>query len=300
VTKVRANGIEIEYEDGGRKEDPAVLTIMGYGSQLTRWKPSLYNGLAAKGLYVIRFDNRDVGLSTHLAQLSVPRMPELVAKAAAGEPIAPPYTLDDMAADAVGLLDALGIARAHVVGASMGGMIAQLVAIHYPERVKSLVSIMSTTGRRGLPAATPEASAAIFTGPPSSEREDRIATLVRQRRAIASPGYPPTDAELRAGAELDVDRAPYDPAGLVRQMAAIMAAPARNEMLKQLRMPTLVLHGRDDPLVPVECGRDTAASIPGAELVIVPGMAHDFSEALTPLYLQHVGGFIQRVEARSA
>jgi pimeloyl-ACP methyl ester carboxylesterase len=300
MAQVRANGIEIEFESFGREGDPAVLLIMGFGSQLTRWRESLCRALAAKGLFVIRFDNRDVGKSTHLKDLAVPRMSELVAKAVAGEPIDPPYTLDDMAADAAGLLDALGIGRAHIVGASMGGMIAQLVAIRHAERTKSLVSIMSTTGRRDLPQSSPEAFAAITTPPPSAEREDRIATLIALRKVIGSPGYPATEEELRSGAEVDVDRVPYDPVGLVRQMAAILAAPPRNELLKTVRVPTLVLHGADDPLVRVEAGRDTAASIPGAELVVAPGMAHDFTEALTPVYSKHLGDFVVRVEAARA
>lgn len=296
MAKVPANGIEIEFESFGREGDPAVLLIMGFGSQLTRWRVSLCEGLAAQGLRVIRFDNRDVGKSTHLSDLRVPRLPELMMKAAAGEPVDPPYTLDDMAADCAGLLDALGIERAHIVGASMGGMIAQLFAIHYPQRTRSLVSIMSTTGRRDLPPSTPEALAAISTPPPSGEREDRIESLIALRKVIGSPGYPATEEELRASAEVDVDRAPYDPAGLVRQMAAILAAEPRNAALGKVTAPTLVLHGAEDPLVRVEGGRDTAASIPGAELVIVPGMAHDFTEALTPVYLEHIGGFIRRVE----
>lgn len=296
MAKVPANGIEIEFESFGREGDPAVLLIMGFGSQLTRWRVSLCEGLAAQGLRVIRFDNRDVGKSTHLSDLRVPRLPELMMKAAAGEPVDPPYTLDDMAADCAGLLDALGIERAHIVGASMGGMIAQLFAIHYPQRTRSLVSIMSTTGRRDLPQSTPEALAAISTPPPSGEREDRIESLIALRKVIGSPGYPATEEELRASAEVDVDRVPYDPAGLVRQMAAILAAEPRNAALGKVTAPTLVLHGAEDPLVRVEGGRDTAASIPGAELVIVPGMAHDFTEALTPVYLEHIGGFIRRVE----
>lgn len=296
MAKVPANGIEIEFESFGREGDPAVLLIMGFGSQLTRWRVSLCEGLAALGLRIIRFDNRDVGKSTHLSDLRVPRLPELMMKAAAGEPVDPPYTLDDMAADCAGLLDALGIERAHIVGASMGGMIAQLFAIHYPQRTRSLVSIMSTTGRRDLPQSTPEALAAISTPPPSGEREDRIESLIALRKVIGSPGYPATEEELRASAEVDVDRAPYDPAGLVRQMAAILAAEPRNAALGKVTAPTLVLHGAEDPLVRVEGGRDTAASIPGAELVIVPGMAHDFTEALTPVYLEHIGGFIRRVE----
>ncbi|MBV9692451.1 MAG: alpha/beta fold hydrolase [Alphaproteobacteria bacterium] len=213
-----------------------------------------------------------------------------------GQKVDAPYTLDDMAADAVGLLDALGIAQAHIVGASMGGMIAQIVAGKYPARTRSLVSIMSTTGNPDVPRGTPEAYAAITTPPASLSREDRIAQGIKLWRVIGSPGYPATDAELKATVEEAMDRAPYDPAGIARQMAAIMASPPRNDILKNVRCPAMVLHGADDPLVPVEGGKDTAASISGAKLVIVPGMAHDFSNALVPIYLQYVGGFLTHVE----
>jgi pimeloyl-ACP methyl ester carboxylesterase len=180
----------------------------------------------------------------------------------------------------------------------MGGMIVQLAAIRHPKKVKSLVSIMSTTGRRDLPPARPEAMAALMTPPAGEGREDRIAAAMRTWTVIGSPGYRATPEELRANAERDVDRVPYEPTGGLRQMAAIIVAPPRNEMLNGLAVPALVIHGADDPLVHVEGGRDTAAAIPGAELVIVPGMAHDFTEALCPIYLAHVGGFIDKVEGR--
>jgi pimeloyl-ACP methyl ester carboxylesterase len=178
-------------------------------------------------------------------------------------------------------------------------MIAQIVAAKYPAKTKSLVSIMSTTGRADLPQGKPEAFAAITTPPASDSREDRIAAGLNVWKVIGSPGFPATDAELRAVVEEAMDRAPYDPAGIARQMAAIMASPARNEILKAVRCPSMVLHGADDPLVPVEGGRDTAASIAGCELVIVPGMAHDFTNALVPVYMEHVGGFVSRVEAKA-
>jgi pimeloyl-ACP methyl ester carboxylesterase len=299
MPQVRANGIDIEYESFGRESDPAILVIMGYAAQLSLWPDSFYHGLAAKGFRVIRYDNRDVGKSTHLLDKGTPDLKALIAKAVAGQPVEVPYTLDDMAADAAGLLDALGIDRAHIVGASMGGMIAQLAAIHHPAKTKSLVSIMSTTARRGLPPAKPEAMAALITPPASESREDLIAAGIKAWEAIGSPGYRASDAEIRARAERNVDRVPYEPTGFVRQMAAIIAAPPRNEMLKSVRVPALVLHGADDPLIPPEAGKDTAASIPGAELVIVPGMAHDCTEPLVPIYLKHIGEFVAKVEARA-
>lgn len=295
MPQVRANDIYIEFESFGRDSDPAVLLIMGFSGQLTLWPVSFCEGLANLGYRVIRFDNRDVGKSTHLSHLGAPDIAGLMAALMSGGEARAPYALDDMAADAAALLEALGIARAHIVGASMGGMIAQLFAINHPEKTRSLVSIMSTTGRRDLPPAKPEAMAALMTPPASTSREDRIAAAMNTWRTIGSPGYPATPEELRAAAERDIDRVPYAPDGIARQMAAIVAAPPRNEKLRAVTAPTLVIHGVDDPLVPVEGGKDTAASIPGAALVLVPGMGHDFTEALSPIYLEHVGGFIQRV-----
>jgi pimeloyl-ACP methyl ester carboxylesterase len=299
MPQAKANGISIEYESFGRDSDPTVLLIMGFAAQLTVWPVAFCQGLAAKGFRVIRFDNRDVGKSTHLSDKGAPNAAEMVAKMMSGQPIDAPYLLNDMAKDAVGLLDALHIKQAHIVGASMGGMIAQLVAADHPSHAKSLVSIMSTTGRRDLPQAKPEAMMAITQPPASNSRDDRIAAALKTWKVIGSPGYPATDTELRAFAEEQVDRVPYDPAGISRQMAAIFASPPRNDVLKNVRAPSLVIHGADDPLVPVEGGKDTAASIPGCKLVIVPGMAHDFTLALVPVYLKHVGDFVTGVEAKA-
>ncbi len=301
MPQMRANGIDIEYETFGRKTDPALLLIMGFSAQMTMWPVKLCEGLADRGFYVIRFDNRDIGKSTHLVGLGVPNVGEAMAKMMSGQSVTnAPYTLDDMAADAVGLLDGLGIKSAHIVGASMGGMIAQIIAAKYPLRTRSMVSIMSTTGRQGLPPAKPEAMAALTTPPASGSREDRMAAGRRIWKAIGSPGFPPTEEELEELLQREVDRVPYDPEGPARQMVAIIASPPRNEMLKTVRCPCLVIHGADDPLLPVECGKDTAACIPGCELVIVPGMAHDFTNALAPLYLEYIGNFARGVERKKA
>lgn len=299
MPQIAANGITIEYESFGRESDPALLLIMGFSGQLTMWPTALCEGLAAKGFRVIRFDNRDVGKSTHLIETGTPNIGELMAALMSGQPASAPYSLADMADDAAGLLKALGISQAHIVGASMGGMIAQLVAINHPELTRSLTSIMSTTGRRDLPPAKPEAMAALMAPPTSTEREDRILRTISTFRIIGSPGYPATDAEIRAFAEREIDRVPYEPTGIARQMAAIATAPPRNEMLKAVRAPALVIHGADDPLVPVDGGKDTAASIPGARLEIVPGMAHDFTDALLPVYLRLIGDFVTGVEAQA-
>jgi pimeloyl-ACP methyl ester carboxylesterase len=299
MPQVRANAVDIEYESFGEPSDPVILLIMGLGGQLTLWPETFCRSLAARGFRVIRFDNRDAGKSTHFVAAGAPNIGALMADAASGKPVQTPYALDDMAKDAIGLLDALGVARAHIVGASMGGMIAQLVAAHHPARAKSLISIMSSTGRRDLPPGRPEAMAALMTPLPSDSREDRIAASMKTWRIIGSPGFPATDAELRADAERDIDRIPYEPTGMARQMAAILVAPPRNGVLKSVSAPTLVIHGADDPLVPVEAGRDTAASIPGAELVVVPGMGHDITVALTPVLERHVGDFVAQVERRA-
>ncbi len=298
MPQVRANGIDIEYESIGRDGDPAILLINGFSTQLVGWPDSLFRGLAAEGFRVVRFDNRDIGKSTHLAELGVPDLGAMIATRNAGGWPTAPYALDDMAADAAGLLDALGINRAHVAGASMGGMIAQLVALNHPEKAKSLVSIFSTTGRPDLPPGKPEAFQAIMAPAASMDREDRIARNVEVMHVIGSPGFPASEEELRATAARGIDYAPFDPAGITRQMAAVLAARPRHDRLKALKIPALVIHGRDDPLIDVSGGEDTARSIPGAELLIVPGMGHDFRESVVPIYLKAIGEFVARVEAR--
>jgi pimeloyl-ACP methyl ester carboxylesterase len=224
---------------------------------------------------------------------------EAFAKAAGGQPIASAYKLSDMAADAAGILDALSIKDAHVVGASMGGMIAQMMALNYPARLRSLTSIMSSTGRPGLPPGKPEAMAVLTTAPANLERETRIAHAMKIWRTIGSqPVYAADDRELRAIAEREVDRTPYYPAGMSRQLVAVLSSPPRHEMLKDVRLPALVIHGADDPLVNVEAGKDTAASIPGARLKIIPGMGHDFTAKLVPVYLREISDFVAEVDAR--
>jgi len=300
MPQVRANGIDIEYESFGRDGDPLILLIMGFAAQLILWPEALCLGLAAKGFRVVRFDNRDVGKSTHFASLAAPDSRALLAEIMAGRRPDVPYSLDDMADDAVGLMDALRVERAHIVGASMGGMIAQLVAINHPDRTKSLTSIMSTTGRRDLPAGNRETLSVLFQPPKSSSRDDLIDASMLVQKALSSPGFPASEAEMRSTAERRTDRTPFDPGGLARQSAALIAAPPRNALLRELRCPTLVLHGADDPVIPAAAAKDTAESIPGAELVIVPGMGHDFAAALVPVYLKHIGDFVSKVEVDTA
>ena len=299
MPQVRANGIDIEYESFGRASDPLILLIMGFAAQLIFWPDPLCEGLAAKGFRVVRFDNRDIGNSTHFAGQSAPDPRALLAEVTAGRRPDVPYTLDDMADDALGLMDALGTKRAHVVGASMGGMIAQLVAINHPDRAKSLISIMSTTGRRDLPAGNPQTLSVLFRPPSSDSRNDLIEASLLVQRALSSPGFPVSEAEMNARAERRTDRAPFDLAGLARQSAALIVAPPRNALLRQVRCPTLVLHGADDPVIPAAAAKDTAESIPGAELVIVPGMGHDIPAGLVPTLVKHISDFVAKVEARA-
>ena len=271
---VKANGIELAYEDHGSRESPAMLLIMGLGGQLTQWPSEYVDALVARGFRVIAFDNRDIGLSTHFDGQPAPTMAEVATALMAGLRPKLPFTLTDMAADAVGLLDALGIDKAHLVGVSMGGMIAQLVAVEAPERTLSLTSIMSSTGNPAMPQGKPEALA-VLTGAPANDSEEALVDFgVLSVRAVESPAYPKDEQVLRERVRASVRRS-SNPAGVARQIAAILGDGDRRQRLARLRVPTLVIHGADDPLVPAACGEDTARSINGAELKIIPGMGHD-------------------------
>ena len=290
MAKASNGGVELEWDERGDPRAPAVLLIMGLGGQMTRWSEAFMAALVAHGLRTIRFDNRDVGLSTKFESHGLPDLAAIGAAAMMGRTPATPYTLEHMAADAVAVLDAAGVERAHVVGASMGGMIAQLVATEHPERVLTLTSIMSSTGNPSLPRATAAANAVLTTRPEGSDMAALVAHGVRAAKVIGSPGYPADDAILAERIRSDAERS-HHPAGFARQMAAIWANGDRRPRLAGVTAPTLVIHGADDPLVPVEGGRDTAASIPGATLVEVPGMGHDLPAALigriTDLIAEH-------------
>ena len=282
MATAKANGIELEYDVLGDPADPAMLLIMGLGAQLTDWPQEFCERLAGRGFRVIRFDNRDSGLSGGLDELGVPDLKAL----AGGDTRTVPYLLADMAADAAGLLDALEVERAHVVGVSLGGMIAQQLALDFPGRVRSLCSIMSTTGDRAVGRPTPEA-AALLARPAAPSRDDAIANAVAVSRTIGSPGFPGDPDELLRRATAKVDRA-YRPAGTARQYAAILASPDRTARLAEVRVPTVVIHGAEDPLIEVSGGRATAAAISGAELLVVPGMGHDLPEAAWPRILDAI------------
>src|SRR2546421_2398272 len=261
----RANGVEIAYEIFGAPEGRPLLLIMGLAAQMILWDDDLCAALAARGHRVIRFDNRDVGLSTKCDWAGMPDAAAAMQAALLGERVDAPYTLPDMAADAVGLLDALGIAAVHVVGASLGGMIAQAMAIAHPTRVLSLTSIMSSTGDRSLPPARPEAAAVLLL-PAPTDRAGNIERAVHVFRTIGSPGFPFDEARVRELAARSFDRC-FHPAGAARQLVAILASGSRKEALAAVAVPTLVIHGRDDPLIPVEAGLATARAVRGAELL---------------------------------
>lgn len=282
--KAAANGIELEYEAYGSADNPAVLLIMGLGVQLTMWPLPLVEQLVERGYYVIRYDNRDIGLSTKLDSAGVPEIPTIIAALMTGAKPDVPYLLTDMADDAVGLLDALGIKKAHIMGASMGGMIAQMVAAHNPDRVLSLTSIMSTTGNPALPPATPEAMAVLTQRPTSLDEEAIVAHGIKTQQVIGSPAYPADEAVLAEKVRSDFRRSFY-PAGFARQFAGIVASGDRRAALATITAPTMVIHGTDDPLVPLAGGRDTHATIPGAQIVEVPGMGHNLPEPLIPTIL---------------
>jgi pimeloyl-ACP methyl ester carboxylesterase len=292
MPNVTANGIRIEYDTFGKPGDQPLLLVMGLGGQMIQWHEEFCQQLAQRGHYVIRFDNRDVGLSTKLDEAGVPDIFGIVRAVASGEPVRVPYTLDDMADDAVGLLDALGIDGAHVCGASMGGMIAQTIAIRRPERVRSLVSIMSTTGHRDLPQAKPEVFSLLVT-PAPADRAGFIDHSVVLWRTIGSPGFPFDEQMTRERSALTYDRC-FHPAGPARQLAAILAHGSRREALRGVKVPALVIHGADDPLIPVEGGRDTAAAIPGAELIVIEGMGHDNPRPIWPRLVGAIADLTRR------
>jgi len=255
----------------GRADDPAMLLVMGLGAQLIDWPERFCAGLADQGYFVIRYDNRDAGLSAGMDE---------------------PYALTDLAADAIGLLDALDVPRAHLVGASMGGMIAQQVAIDHPDRVLSLSSVMSTTGDRSVGQATPEA-AAILLRPAATNRDEAIAASIASGRLLGSIGFDASEEALRRRAERKYDRA-YRPSGLHRQLAAIYASPDRTEALRGVAVPAVAIHGDLDPLIDISGGRATAEAIPGAELVVLPGVGHGIPADAIPAMVEAIARTARR------
>jgi len=269
-----ANGLELFYEEHGDRSNPPMLLVMGLGAQMTLWPDEFVEALAQRGFHVIRYDNRDIGLSEKLEGARAPGLKTQVIRQKLGVPAKVPYTLRDMADDGMALLGSLGIERAHVVGASMGGMIAQLMAVHHADRLLSLTSIMSTTGNPKLPQAEKHAMDALVKPVPSIREDDLVEHGLNIQRNIGSPGFPPEPERQRERVLAAVKRSTYPP-GLPRQLAAIIDDGDRRARLAQVTTPTLVLHGEDDPLVKLPAGEDTAASIPGAKLVTIKGWGHD-------------------------
>jgi len=295
MPNIAANGIRIEYDSFGDRGAEPLILVMGLGGQMLLWDELFCESLAKRGHFVVRFDNRDIGLSTHFDAHGVPDLIAVMTALATGQPISVGYTLDDMADDAVGLCDALGLSGAHFVGASMGGMIVQTVAIRHPTRVRSLVSIMSTTGNPALPPARPEILA-LLASPPPVGREANIDASVEMWKRIGSPGFPFDEALIRARSAQLYDRS-HHPAGQARQLAAIVAHGNRGPLLASVRAPTLVIHGTDDPLVPVAGGQDTAAAIPGAELLLIPGMGHDMPRPIFPKLVDAISSHAHKAGA---
>lgn len=281
---VTANGIRLAYEAFGDPANPAVVLVMGLGTQLIGWPMALCEGLVDRGFHVIRFDNRDIGLSEKFENAHIPQAATLMLRSKLRLPLNVPYTLDDMAKDCVGLLDALNIDRAHLVGASMGGMIGQIVAARFGERLHSFTSIMSTSGNPKVPMARPNVVMAMVKRSLGLEKITLASTMAYWRK-IGSPGYQPTDEELKKKILDSYYRSNY-PQGYSRHMAAVLASGSRVRLLKQITTPTLVIHGRDDALVSVEGGIDTARNIHGARLEIFDGMGHDLPKGLLPDFIE--------------
>jgi pimeloyl-ACP methyl ester carboxylesterase len=287
---VASTGIEIAYETFGAPGGRPLLLVMGLGAQMLVWHPDLCAALAAEHFFVVRFDNRDVGLSTHLHDAPPPNLDAAIN----GDVSSASYRLEDMADDAIGLLDALGLDQAHVVGASMGGMIAQTMAIRHPDRIRSLTSIMSTPGL-GIGASTPAAQAAFSALPPTT-RAERLEWAVAVNKVIGSPVYPVDEAWIREVAGQSYDRS-FDPTGVTRQVLAIYASGDRTAALAQVMAPALVIHGDADPVFQLPAGRATAAALPNAELLVVPGMGHDLPRATWPTLVAAISRLADRAEA---
>ncbi|MDR3212832.1 MAG: alpha/beta hydrolase [Azoarcus sp.] len=304
MSLIDIGNFKLEAVVHGRADAPAILLIQGLGTPLTRWPATMIDPLVEAGFRVITFDNRDVGLSSKMDDLGLPNIHSLMSiqpfawTLPSMFPALPiPYTLADMASDAVALLDALGIAAAHVVGASLGGMIAQLVAAYYSERCLSLTSIMSSSGNPMLPPPTPVALHSLFAPLPVARNEDAlIEDCVWRQKVLMSPGYPTPDEELRAMFTAEYRRGGFHPKGVVRQLATLLTAGDRRPLLMALRVPAMVLHGGDDPLLNLACGRDTAAAIPDGEFRVIEGMGHDFPNALGPEFAKAILTVAKRAE----
>ncbi|HEY9067529.1 MAG TPA: alpha/beta fold hydrolase [Burkholderiaceae bacterium] len=292
--QISANGIAIEVEDHGSPNGEPLLLVMGLGMQLVAWHEDFVASLVARGFRVIRFDNRDIGLSQRFDHLGVPNLMLDSFRFAVGLNVRSAYSIADMADDAVGVLDALGIRRAHVCGASMGGMIAQHMAARHPQRLKSVTLMMTTSGARRLPGPTLKVRSALISRPAQPHQIDSVIDhYVQLYRLIGSPGFPARDDELRSRLGRAVRRS-HRPQGTARQMVAIAADGNRSAWLDRIRLPVQIIHGRDDPLVPVAAGYDLATKIAGAEIDIIDGMGHDLPEPLWPRFTAGIANVAAR------
>ena len=297
MARARVNGIELEYKTFGDRGARPLLLIMGLGAQLVLWEEEFCAELVERGHYVIRYDNRDVGLSTKLEHAGAPNILEAMQAAAAGRPVEVAYTLDEMADDAAGLLDALELETAHVTGASMGGMIGQTLVLRHADRVRSLTSIMSTTGNPDLPLPQPDALGALMR-PRVKERDAAIEQAVSLQRMIGGTGFPFDQERARRTAARSYDRSFY-PVGVARQIAAVMASGNRAPLLGSVEAPTLVIHGDADPLVPLDGGRDTAQAIPGAELLVIEGLGHEMPPPVWPRIIDAISEHTEKAETQA-
>lgn len=292
--QVSANGIALEVEDHGPTSGEPLVLIMGLGMQLVAWPDEFVAMLVGRGFRVIRFDNRDIGLSQHFDHLGVPNVARDAFRHLFGLPVSSPYSIADLADDTAALLDVLGLASAHVCGASMGGMVAQHLAARHAARVKSLTLMMTTTGSRWLPGPSLKVRAALLSRPEDPRSLDSIVDhFVRLYRLIGSPGYPMEEGELRRRVALSVRRS-YHPQGVARQLVAIAADGNRTPLLRDIVAPTQVIHGNHDPLVPVAAGRDLVQRIAGAQADFIDGMGHDLPAALWPRFVDDIAGVAAR------
>ncbi len=292
--QIAVNGIALEVEDHGSLHGEPLVLIMGLGMQLVMWPAQFVELLVARGFRVIRFDNRDIGLSQRFDHVGVPNLALDAIRYAVGLKVASPYALADMADDTAGLLDVLGIQAAHVCGTSMGGMIAQHLAARRPAKVKSLTLMMTSSGARRLPGPSLKVRGALLSRPADPRNsESVIAHYVKLYRLIGSPDYPPSDSQLNERLGLAVRRS-HRPQGAARQLVAIAADGDRTKLLAQIRQPTQVIHGLADPLVPVAAGRDLAARITGAELDLIAGMGHDLPDLLWPRFVSGIASAAAR------
>ncbi len=298
MPEITANGITIHYDDHGPADADPIMLIMGFSAQMTMWPMEFVEALVARGFRVIRHDNRDIGLSHKFEGVKAPGLVRHSLMRRIGLRPKVPYKLADMADDSAGVLGGLGIDSAHVVGGSMGGMIAQHLAARHPDKVRSLTSVFSTTGNPKLPKSKPEALEVLVKRPASFDEEVLVEHGVRLSRTIGSPGFPAPEDRLRERTRALVQRSVY-PQGAVRQMAAIIADGERTDMLRQITAPTLVLHGEDDPLIPVAHGHATAEAIPGARIETIPGWGHDVPLELVDRLADAIASHAKAAQARS-